>query len=104
MLTISVDKRVHPARLHAALATAGLKVATVRARGDTAEVVLEDGEDQALATTVITNHRHDQDQEKTQLQTALDTLENEANTQAQRLNAAFQIMAKLARNALANSD
>lgn len=97
MLSVVVEKRVHPGRLHEALAAAGLRVVTVRSQGARAEVVLEDGQDPAAVTAVAQAHDADRDPEREGLAALLQTLEDDGATQGQHLRALRTSVARLLR-------
>lgn len=100
MLIVDVNKSVRPNRLHEELAAAGLRVITVRARGETAQVVLEDGEDVSKVSPVVTAHDANADPERTRVTAALAILEDPAKPQAQRLSVACEVLARLLRDRL----
>lgn len=97
MLSVPVEKRVHPGRLHESLVAAGLRVVTVRSQGARAEVVLEDGQDAAAAAAVAQAHDADDDPERTRALAALAVLEDPTRPQAVRLSVACEVLARLLR-------
>lgn len=103
MLSVPVEKRVHPGRLHESLVAAGLRVVTVRSQGARAEVVLEDGQDAAAAAAVAQAHDADRDPERDGLTALIQTLEDDGATQGQHLRAMRTAVARLLRRAVRES-
>lgn len=100
MLTVTIEKRVHPARLHEALVAAGIRVVKVRAGGERAEVVLEDGQDPAAVTTLAAQHDPDSNPENEQALAALAILDDPTKPDKQRLNVACEVVSRLLRQYL----
>ena len=93
MLTLHVNKRVHPGRLSDALVAAGLRVVTIRGRGNEAEVLLEDGEDSTAALAVVA--AHDPNAHPDVLD--LSVLEDDKAPAARRLDVACRVLARMLR-------
>lgn len=99
MQTIRLSRRIHPARLHEALAAAGMRVVTVRG-GESPEVVLEDGDSADTVQTVVAAHDPDADPERSRALAALTVLEDPTKPQAMRLNVVCEVLARLLRERL----